>query len=468
MCRAASLLALALVVASAPAESAAGESGAVTGDDPPPTHDVPCDTERACVQRLGRGHVCEAGRCAEYVDRRDLLSMIGMGHAESPRARAFEPFLAAVPVVGYSPSSGVLLGLAGQLGIVLGDPKDTTISNATSTVLVTSKSQFIATLAATALTPRNEFELLSDFRFLVFNQDTFGLGTGTTPLATGVSVDGFGNLAALPGAQPMSFNLLRLHQSVLRRVFQSFYLGIGYRLDRYYAIVDKDLNLSATPPVVTSHYAYSVLNGFDPAAYTTSGFALEAVSDSRDSTIAPYRGHLAHVGLSHRPTWLGSTKESSRVAGEGRLYIGLSDNVPRNVLALWIYGAGPIGGVTPYLALPAIGWDATSTSGRGYVQGRFRGTSELYAEAELRFRISEDGLWGGTVFVNASTFSRPSVSLPQYGYSQSGESLFANVKPAGGVGLRIMLIKQSRTNLRIDLAGGVDSVCFYFGAGEAF
>jgi hypothetical protein len=313
MCRAASLLALALAVAAAPTESAAGESGPVTGDDPPPAPDVSCDTNLACIQRLGRGHVCEAGRCAEYVDRRDLLSMLGMSHAESPTTRAFEPYLAAVPVVGYSPSSGVLLGLAGQLGIVLGDPKDTTISNATSTVLITSKSQFIATLAATALTPRNEFELLSDFRFLVFNQDTFGLGTGTTALATGVSVGGFGNLAALPGGQPMSFNLLRVHQAALRRVFRSFYLGIGYRLDRYYAIVDKDLDLSATPPVVTSHYAYSVLNGFDPAAYTTSGFSLEALSDSRDSTIAPYRGQFAHLGV--RASDLARIHEGELVGG---------------------------------------------------------------------------------------------------------------------------------------------------------
>jgi len=31
-----------------------------------------------------------------------------------------------------------------------------------------------------------------------------------------------------------------------------------------------------------------------------------------------------------------------------------------------------------------------------------------------------------------------------------------------------MLLKQSRTALRVDIAAGVDSVCFYFGAGEAF
>ncbi len=75
---------------------------------------------------------------------------------------------------------------------------------------------------------------------------------------------------------------------------------------------------------------------------------------------------------------------------------------------------------------------------------------------------------GGAVFANAKTFSRPAVNLPAYGYSNAGEKLFQNVKPAGGVGLRFMMSKDARTNIRLDFGVGVDSFGVYLGWGEAF
>jgi hypothetical protein len=47
-------------------------------------------------------------------------------------------------------------------------------------------------------------------------------------------------------------------------------------------------------------------------------------------------------------------------------------------------------------------------------------------------------------------------------------NLFEYVKPAAGFGARIMMSKESRTNLRVDFAWGVDSFAVYLGAGEVF
>ena len=69
--------------------------------------------------------------------------------------------------------------------------------------------------------------------------------------------------------------------------------------------------------------------------------------------------------------------------------------MPRNVLAFWVVFQTNVTGTLPYLGLPAIGWDARNRTGRGYVQGRFRGTAEIYAEVEWRFRITDNGLLGG-------------------------------------------------------------------------
>jgi hypothetical protein len=123
-------------------------------------------------------------------------------------------------------------------------------------------------------------------------------------------------------------------------------------------------------------------------------------------------------------------------------------------------------GQLPYLGLPAIGWDARNRSGRGYVQGRFRGTAEAYAEAEYRFRITENGLLGGVVFANVQTFSTAPVSY--LGYFNQGENLFQNLRPAGGIGLRFMMNRQSRTNITLDFTVAEKTFGLYFGAGEAF
>ena len=108
----------------------------------------------------------------------------------------------------------------------------------------------------------------------------------------------------------MKFNLLRFHQVGLRSVWGNLYVGAGVRIDRYFAIVDQSLDLAAPSPVITSHYAYSTYFGFDPSEYTLSGVTVNAVYDSRDSTINAYRGIYAQLALGGFPTWLGSTREA--------------------------------------------------------------------------------------------------------------------------------------------------------------
>ena len=179
-----------------------------------------------------------------------------------------------------------------------------------------------------------------------------------------------------------------------------------------------------------------------------------------------FRGTYAALDYRISPTFLGSSKASSLLYSEVRHYFGLSRAVPRNVLAVWVLAQGVLTGDVPYLALPSEAWDAKNATGRGYPQGRFRGPSEIYGEVELRFRITDNGLVGGTVFANARTFSRPSVSIP--GYQNAGEGLFHTVVPAGGVGLRFMLSRGTRNNVRLDFGFGENSAGFYLGLGEVF
>jgi hypothetical protein len=448
---------LALLLLASPALPAAAQDSATAGHL--------CASSDECALRLGVGNVCVDEKCTRYLDGRDLLEMIGLKKSRGI-LEPYKLYPSIIPAFGYTPQNGFVLGITTLAGIYLGDPETTTISSLGLVAFFTTKNQFIAQSRNVAMLEGNSWQLQGDYRLLITNQSTYGLGSSTDSVDGGVSVGGLGTTSTLAGEQPMDFDLVRFHQTVLKRVAGSFYAGASYRFDRYFAIHDLRYAPDANPPVLTSHTAYSKAFGFPTGAYNASGLGLETVFDSRDSTISAYRGWYLNASLRLYPTWLGSTKTASLVYGEARTYLSLSADVPRNVIAFWVLAQGVTSGELPYLALPSIGWDFAGRTGRGYVQGRFRGTAEVYAEVEWRFRLTGNGFLGGTLFANAATFSSPAYAVP--GYSVQGEGLFARIRPAGGFGLRFMMNREARNNVTLDFAFGQDSAGIYFGAGEAF
>jgi hypothetical protein len=81
----------------------------------------------------------------------------------------------------------------------------------------------------------------------------------------------------------------------------------------------------------------------------------------------------------------------------------------------------------------------------------------VYAEAEYRYKITRDGLFGGVVFFNAESFSgAPGTRLQ-------------GIQPGYGPGLRIKLNKISDTNITIDYGFGTQgSRGLFINVGEAF
>jgi outer membrane protein assembly factor BamA len=262
----------------------------------------------------------------------------------------------------------------------------------------------------------------------------------------------------------MEFDFIRLHQTVMKRYQEtSFYAGLGYHLDYHYHIHDNLLDLDATDgdgQALTSHYVYSVANGFDPQRYVLSGVSLNLLYDSRDNAVNPYSGRYAFANIRMNPTFLGSDQSSSLLWLEYRDYIHFSEERPRHLLGFWTYGWFQVGQHLPYMDLPAVGWDQFGRSGRAYTQGRFRGENLMYFETEYRFPLLPNSeLLGGVVFVNATTATNKA----------AGIQLFNYLDPAAGVGLRVMINKTSRANLNIDYAWGkYGAQGFYFGLNEVF
>ena len=417
---------------------------------------VPCTCSADCVEKVHHGSVCVEGSCRPYEDAWSLLDWVGLAREEKGTPRPYVLLPAVLPAVGYNPAMGAVFGISGTLGMYLGSPATTTISSLQGVLLYSTMRQLIVQVSTTALTARNAWELQGDWRFLVFNQKTYGLGSGPQALS----------------APPMNedFNLVRFHETVLRRVWSDLYVGLGYRLDSYYDVRDTSMDLTSPEPVVGPDYAYSLAYGFNPHQGVVSGATLAALYDSRDSTIDPYRGYYGSASLTVNPTWLGSSQASTNLEAQFRVYAPLDGDVPRNVLGFWLYYRGVTSGVAPYLTLPSIGWDQKNRTGRGYVQGRWRGTQELYGEVEWRFRITDNGLLGGVVFANAETFAAPAFQAtgPGWNYASEKAGLLEFIRPAGGIGLRFMMNRDSRTNVALDLAFGQDSWGVWFNAGEYF
>jgi hypothetical protein len=366
-----------------------------------------------------------------------------------------------VPNISSNPSNGVILGLGGALGWIMGPKENTRASAAPFTLAATSKKQIIGFVKSNVYTKENKFFLQGDWRFYIYSQPTYGLGTnspdsGDIPNSFHWEGEG-GSLDSL--SFPMKFNYIKFHEIVNRQVIGNFYAGIGYHLDYYYQIIDEKLYLDSTPQLLTPHYVYSKAHLFDTAHYMVSGLSLNLVYDSRDNLADPYKGIYANLNYRYNFRFLGSARESSSLWVEFRTYIGLSKKRARNLIGVWVFGDFNLSGNLPYLTLPAIGEDQRTRSGRGYTNGRYRGKNLVYGEVEWRFPISPcSQILGGVLFVNATTTDDPDQNMSLFGY----------IRPAVGVGLRVMVNKYFRTNINIDFAIGYHSKGIYFAGQETF
>ncbi|MCX6267781.1 MAG: BamA/TamA family outer membrane protein [Bacteroidetes bacterium] len=370
-------------------------------------------------------------------------------------------FMALIlPNISSNPSNGFVLGVGGTFGWYMGPKENTRVSSAPFTLAVTSKKQLISFVKSNIFTKEDKFFLQGDWRFYLYSQPTYGLGTNapdTANLPNNFHWDGQGG-STDSVSFPMKYNYLKFSEIVNRKIVENFYVGIGYHFDYYYSIDDEKLRLNPDT-LLTPHYVYSRKFNYDTTQYMMSGLSANVVFDSRDNQANPYKGIYANINYRYNFKFLGSDKDASELWTEFRTYVGLSKKRARHMIAFWVFGDFNLTGNLPYMTLPALGGDQRARSGRGYVNGRFRGKNLVYGEVEWRFPISPcSQILGGVIFVNATTTDNPARDV----------ALFQYVKPAVGFGLRVMINKYFRTNINLDFAIGSKSQGFYFSGQETF
>ncbi len=339
----------------------------------------------------------------------------------------------AFPAAGYTLQTGFAGVISGNAAFFTNVHNHETenISAVISSIAYTGKNQIIFPIASDIWTKSNNYNILTDWRYLKYPSETFGLG-GHTKQDSGYNLD---------------YSYIKLHQAVLKKFATQFYMGLEYDFDYFWNI--REIN----PP--TSHETDFEKYGFFKKE-VASGISLNILYDSRRNPINPQKGIFADIIFQPKFTFLGSDANWQTMLVEFRSY----NKFPRsseNILAFWSYNWFTLGGTPPYLLLPSTAWDQFSNTGRGYIQGRFRSRNMLDEEAEYRLQITHNGLLGAVVFVDAQSFS------------DLKNNKFEVISPGIGFGIRVKLNKFSRTNLALDYAWGTQgSKGFFVNLGEVF
>ena len=339
---------------------------------------------------------------------------------------------ALLPSAEYTLLTGLAVDLTGSLAFYTGDGRDQNISNIYLASVFTLKQQILAPLQANIWTKGNKYNIVTDWRFEIFPQNTYGLGTLTTEA----------------NADSIDFRYLRFYSTLLRNVAKDFYLGLGFDVDYFYNV--KDLSHS-TPGHPTAFQTYGV-----PGKSVSSGPTFNILYDGRRNEINPEPGWYANVIYRTNLTFLGSDDNWHSLEIDARHYLHFPAR-SQNTLAFWNYDIFNFNSATPYLLLPSTASDTYLNMGRGYIGGRFRGNDLVYLEAEYRYGITSNGLLGGVVFVNAQSYTEPVTNR------------FEAVAPGWGAGLRIKLNKFPRTNVCLDYGFGLHgSQGIFANLGEVF
>lgn len=370
-----------------------------------------------------------------------------------PEAQKAKTTTALLPVIGYNPSFGGVIGANVSIGKQFGDPANTNYSVYTLGLINSTKGIFTLQARHNVFRPENKFNFQGNWQFSLYGLIDYGLGTGRPNCTSGFVVGDY-PVTAADSSYPIRYKYVRLLERAYHKIGKHTYAGAGVSFDIYNDIDD----IALTSETSTPHLKYSLAHDFDTSHYSANGFMLAFQYNSREHPIRAYGGIYFETYVRFNQTWMGSTRNSIQWYYDFRKYWSLSKRNPDHVLALWTWASYLLSGELPYLELPYTGSDTYNRSGRGYTIGYFRGPSYAYFETEYRYPITRNKLLSGVVFLNLQT---------------AGDAIDKNVYQdynfGVGAGLRILFQKKSRSAICVDFSHGqCGSNGIFFGLNEVF
>ena len=310
------------------------------------------------------------------------------------------------------------------------DHEKTKMSQVSFSPYFSFSNQYVFPVQSYIYTKDDKWNLIGDYRYLIYPQLTYGLGEHNTK----------------EEMSTLDYQQWRFYQFVTRKIIGNFRLGMGLLLDNYQNISEESYIEEDTDYV-------KYMNG-DFSDESSFGYAFQALYDSRKNNVNPEEGLYIEADLRINTSGAEDKKWQS-IYIDARKYHSFNKYKHR-VWASRAFYWSTFGGKPHYLDLPSIGWDREGKTGRGFTKNRYRSNALLYFETEYRTDISRNGFFGAVFFANISSVSK----LETYQFSKWN--------PAVGTGFRVKWNKRNNSNLALDFGVSKNDWSLRLGLTENF
>ena len=294
-----------------------------------------------------------------------------------------------------------------------------------------------------AIYTTNNSYIFTPFGRFFWNEDKnrASFGVGTLRINNDLTYDEHGNDLRLVYSEIRNF----ITAEYSRKIIGDFYLGMVYLGTKTKYKFDQGSEQE-------NDFTRDFFAQNEIADNFVSSIGLNLSFDNRDYPYYPTRGFTFSIRPKLNRAWLGSDNDYIDTDYKFSYFNSLQDNL---ILALNIAG-GFASGDVPFDGYQNYG---VRNSLRGYEAGKYKGRNMIASQAELRWRFHNK--WGGVVFGGTGSI---------WGNENNGEEEFERTwLPSVGLGLRYMVSKEKKINVRLDYALGVDgNQGLYFGVMEAF
>ncbi|PQJ80210.1 BamA/TamA family outer membrane protein [Polaribacter porphyrae] len=338
----------------------------------------------------------------------------------------YESKIITAPIISYSPETNFGFGVGAKyLFKFKGSGEETRTSNMPVSLLYTLNNQFFVYSGFEIFTNQEKWVISGNIRFQNYPRYYYGIGRNT-PETNEEIYD--------------SFQFL-IEPILMKRMFARYlFIGGGFRYNKIYDTTVKPNGLLDT----------NRPTGFDGSTSTGLEFAL--LYDSRDNILNASKGWYFEFTRGFYNTSLGGTHDFDLTRFDLRHYLSISEN-NNDVIAFQAIGHFANGDV-PLSELALFGNEQMM---RGYIEGRYIEENLLATQVEYR-KTFKDSRFGMVAFVGTGDV-----------FNKTTDLKLSDLKLNFGVGLRFMLDKKEKLNLRVDYGAGNESDGnFYVNIAEAF
>lgn len=377
-------------------------------------------------------HLCYCQNDSIYNDKKDILDVLYklFNKNDSLRKNQDKKIAFSLLPVPLDANKSAGLVVSFLTTFYLGDSETTKMSQVSFSPYFSFTKQYVFPVQSYIYTRDNKWNFIGDYRYMIYPQDTYGLGGHNTDKKMST----------------LDYQQWRFYQFATRKVIGNYRLGLGLLFDNY-----QNISEDSYIDDVTDYFKY--MNG-DFSDETSFGVAIQGLYDSRENNVNPEQGIYVEADYRMNTSGVDGRRWNS-IYIDARKYHSFHKYKHR-VLAYRAFYWSTFGGKPHYLDLPSIGWDRDGKTGRGFTRNRFRSNALIYFEAEYRTDISKNGFWGLVFFSNVSSVSK----LETYD--------FKKWNPAIGTGLRIKWNKKNNSNLVLDYGISKNDWSLRLGLAENF